>query len=158
MTFDDLYGHIKTENALYFPGALLNKLKHVMKRKDELSVQDDCLMWGGREVVPLKLQRKVMEALHSSYPGIFRMKSLARQHVWWPGIDAALEKKVKECNTCQATRHTLPVALLHPWEWPKQPWQRVHADYAGPFLGKMFLILFDAYSKWVDIHVVSRTC
>jgi len=85
------------------------------------------------------------------------MKSLARQHVWWPGIDAALEKKVKECNTCQATRHTPPVALLHPWEWPKQPWQRVHADYAGPFLGKMFLILVDAYSKWVDIHVVNSS-
>jgi len=30
----------------------------------------------------------------------------------------------------------------------------VHADYAGPFLGRMFLILVDAYSKWVDVHMV----
>jgi len=28
-------------------------------------------------------------------------------------------------------------------------------DYAGPFLGKMFLISIDAYSKWIDVQVVN---
>ena len=53
---------------------------------------------------------------------------------------------------CQETRHKLPSATLHPWDWPQKPWQRVHTDYAGPFLGRMFLILVDANTKWVDIH------
>ena len=30
---------------------------------------------------------------------------------------------------------------LHPWEWLGKPWSRMHADYAGPFQGKMFLVL-----------------
>ena len=37
-----------------------------------------------------------------------------------------------------------PKAPLHPWSWPERPWERVHADYAGPFLGHMFLLLVDA--------------
>ena len=31
----------------------------------------------------------------------------------------------------------------------------MHADYAGPFLGKMFLILIDAHTKWIDVHMTS---
>ena len=31
------------------------------------------------------------------------------------------------------------------------PWQRIHIDYAGPFLGQMFLIVVDAHSKWPEV-------
>ena len=70
-------------------------------------------------------------------------------------MDNDLEKKVKECFNCQSTRHRPPPAPLHPWEWPERPWSRLHADYAGPFLGKMFLIVVDAYSKWLEVIPVS---
>ena len=30
----------------------------------------------------------------------------------------------------------------------------VKEDYAEPFLGKMFLILADAYSQWIDVAVL----
>ena len=49
-------------------------------------------------------------------------------------------------------RKNPPEAPLHPWEWPSRPWERLHIDYAGPFLGKMFLIMVDAYSKWLEVH------
>ena len=39
------------------------------------------------------------------HAGISRIKYLARQHVWWPGIDLDLERKVKGCNICQTTHH-----------------------------------------------------
>ena len=48
-----------------------------------------------------------------------------------------------------------PEAVLHLLEWLKQPWTRLHADYAGPFLGKMFLIIIDAYSKWIEVHITN---
>lgn len=28
-------------------------------------------------------------------------------------------------------------------------------DHAGPFLGKLFLVVIDAHSKWMEVHVVS---
>ena len=70
-------------------------------------------------------------------------------------MDSDLEAKVRSCSTCQMYRNTPPKASLHPWEWPKQPWTRIQADYAGPFQGKMFLNIIGAYSKWMDIHITN---
>ena len=29
----------------------------------------------------------------------------------------------------------------------------MHADYTGPYLGHMVLILIDAHSKWMEVHM-----
>jgi len=50
-----------------------------------------------------------------------------------------------------------PVAPLHPWLWPSQPWQRIHIDYAGPVDGRMLLIIVDAHSKWPEVIPMSST-
>ena len=108
--------------------------------------QGDCARKG---------RNKVVSMLHQAHAGISRMKSLARCYVWWPGLDSDLESCVKTCDPCQANQKTLPAVLLHPWSWPNKPWQRVHIDYAGPFMGKMFLLVIDAYTKWLDVHITS---
>ena len=115
---DPLLSKVKRYIMLGWPltKKLPPELLPFLKRKDKLSIQDDCLMWGGRVVVPFKLQKKVTDELHAMHPGISRMKSLARQHVWWPGIDLDLEKMVKGCSVFQITHHNPPAALLHPWE------------------------------------------
>ena len=50
-----------------------------------------------------------------------------------------------------------PLTPLHPWQWPEKPWQRLHIDYAGPFMGSMFLIAVDAHSKWAEVIPASST-
>ena len=67
------------------------------------------------------------------------MKSLARSYVWWPAMDRELEEMVKKCDTCQLHNKSPRAAPVHPWKWPEKPWNRIHIDYAGPFIGKMFL-------------------
>ena len=124
------------------------------RRKAELSVQDGCILWGSRVVIPTAGRIKIMEELHESHPGIVRMKSLARSYVWWPGMDKDLETKVAICSDCQRIRKSPPPAMLHPWEWPTRPWARLHVDYAGPFMGKMFLVVVDAHSKWMNVVTV----
>ena len=50
----------------------------------------------------------------------------------------------------------LPAAApLHPWQWPTRPWSRLHIDYAGPLDGKMFLVVIDAHSKWIEVFPVT---
>ena len=44
---------------------------------------------------------------------------------------------------------------MYPWEWPKHPWDRIHIDFAGPFLGKMFLLVVDAQSRWMEVEIVN---
>ncbi|CAG2234442.1 unnamed protein product [Mytilus edulis] len=60
------------------------------------------------------------------------MKVLARGYVWWPNMDAEIEQTVRACHKCQVNRHAPPEAPMHPWEWPSNPWSRIHIDYAGP--------------------------
>lgn len=54
------------------------------------------------------------------------MKVLARMYVWWPGINADIEKSVHLCAECQEVQSSPPVAPLHPWKWPTQPWACLH--------------------------------
>ena len=50
-------------------------------RELELSIQNDCLLWGSRVIVPPKLRDRVLQELHKSHPGSSRMKSLAHQYI-----------------------------------------------------------------------------
>ena len=97
----------------------------------------------------------MLNILHDTHPGIVKIKSLARSYVWWPKMDTNSEEKVKCCATCQSHQKTPPCSSLHPCEWPGRPLSRVHVDYAGPSMGKMFLLIINAHSKWMDIHCVN---
>ena len=84
------------------------------------------------------------------------MKSLARAYVWWPKLDSDIENVARTCNICQQTSALPTKAPLHHWEWPAQPWSRLHLDFAGPFLGHMYLVTVDAYSKWLDVQLMKN--
>ena len=119
-------------------------------KRHELSLYEGCLLWGSRVVVPTVCREAVLTELHEGHPGISRMKSLARMYVWWPGISNDIASTVRHCLECQQQQPTPAVAPLHPWSWPTRPWARLHLDYAGPFQGKMILVLIDAHSKWIE--------
>ena len=132
-----------------------NVFQPYVRKKDELTVEDGCVLLGCRVVVPEKLREKVLEELHVGHVGICRMKMLSRSFVWWPNIDDDVEKVCKECESCAFHQNNPNQASVHPWETPSRPWERLHIDFAGPYLGKMFLLLTDAFSKWLEVFIVS---
>ena len=81
----------------------------------------------------------------------FANEDLSRSHVWWPGLDKNLEEMAAGYQACQSAKQAPAAAPLHPWIWPTEPWQRVHADFAGPIQGKMYFIAVDAHSKWPEV-------
>ncbi|XP_055932001.1 uncharacterized protein K02A2.6-like [Argiope bruennichi] len=120
-------------------------------RESEFSLQNGCIMYGHRVCIPEKYENQVLEELHVGHPGIVKMKALARSYCYWQGIDASIANFVQNCSACIATRNEPARINRHPWEWPNGPWQRIHVDYAGPFMGKMFFVVSDAYSKWIEV-------
>lgn len=153
-----LLSKVKTLTIQGWPSNMVDKdLKPFFQRRHELSLQQKCLLWGMRVVVPPALRHRMLDELHSSHPGIVRMKELARSYVWWPSIDDDIERTVKSCDECQRHRNNPCPAPIHPWVWPEAPWQRVHADFAGPFMNRMFLILVDAHSKWPEVWEMTST-
>ena len=119
-------------------------LKPFSNHSCELTIEEGCLMWGIKVIVP----SKVLSELHTDHPGICRMKALARSYVWWPTIDNDIETLVKACLPCLSVKSYPLKSPLNPWLWPSQPWSRIHIDFAGPLFGKTHLIIIDAHSKW----------
>ena len=127
-----------------------------LRRKNELSLQNGCILWGSRVIIPVKLRTILLQELHAGLTGSSRMKELARSYVWWPNLDTDLKNMTRSCPDCLAQRAPPPKAELHPWEWPTHPWHRLHVDYADPVSGRYFLIIVDGHSKWLDIYVTPR--
>ena len=130
--------HVSDELAPYF------------SRRLELATEDDILLWNERVVIPTALRSILLKDLHGEHFGMVRMKQLARRYMWWPGIDGDIESTAKSCVRCQEHAHR-PASKAGTWTWPVGPWKRLHIDFAGPFQGKMFLVVVDAYSKYLEV-------
>ena len=125
-------------------------------REGELSTHDGCLLWGSRVVIPSKIRQRVLSMLHDGHLGESHTKSFARMYVWWPGIDGDISDMVRHCSTCQQYRRQAPVTPLSPWMWPNKPWDRIHIDHCQ-LDGQLMLVIVDAYSKWIDVHLTSSS-
>ncbi|XP_026824407.1 uncharacterized protein K02A2.6-like [Ooceraea biroi] len=84
------------------------------------------------------------------------MKQLSRNFCWWPQIDKDIEAITKNCTACNLFSNNPSRKIKHHWEAASQPFERIHIDFAGPFLGYIFLILVDAYTKWPEVHIVKN--
>ena len=127
------------------------EMQALWSRRNELSVENNCITWGDRVVIPRKLRDYVLQTLHSTHVGIVGMKSLARSYVWWHKLDADIEEITRKCAACNKYGKSLPKLLDHPWTRPSGPFQRVHIDFCGPFKHSMWLVMQDAYSKWPEV-------
>ena len=135
------------------PGSNWNAFQ---SKATDLTLHDGILFMGVRAVIPKKLQQRILRMLHQGHPGITRMKMLARQSVYWHGIDRDIESMVKTCDACQKAAKMPIKNTLSPWPEPSQAWERIHIDFAGPMENSMFLVVVDAYSKWPEIIQMSE--
>ena len=85
------------------------------------------------------------------------MKSLCRIHVWFPGIDQKVEDIVHSCRHCQKVANEPSSSIVHPWNWPTGPMDRVHVDFFGEFYGKNYLLMVDSYSCWGEVDIIHNT-
>ena len=108
-----------------------------------------------RVTVPRTLQRHVLESLHETHPSVTHKKAVARSYPWWSRLEKDIEDQAKACLACQEQKSSLAMVFLHPWIWSKAPWKRVHVDFAGPFLNKMFLVVIDVCSNGSEVIPMS---
>lgn len=119
-------------------------------KKNELSVDQGCVLWGMRVIIPFKLRNALLKELHTSHPGMRRMKELARNYLWFPNLDKEIETLVSSCEACQMVKNEPVKSPTIPWKYPEMPMERVHIDYAE-YRGKHYLVFIDAFSKWPEV-------
>ena len=131
------------------------EMKPYWNRREDLSLEDGCLLWGRRVVIPVKLQGNLLDELHECHPGMCRMKTLARSFVWWPGIDQDIEDRVRFCERCVNAQNTPKSVPLLFWPWATEPWPRIHVDFAE-VKGQQFLVV-SCHSKWLEVFPMTTT-
>lgn len=110
-------------------------------RRNDLLVHKNCVLWDSQMVVPGLAREGVLSMLNDIHPGIVRIRALAWNYVWWPGIDMEIEAVVRSCQAMLQAK-----AALHPWESTTKKWSCLHIDFAGLFKGKTYDIVVD--SRW----------
>lgn len=119
--------------------------------RHDLSTMNGCIVWNLRTIIPTCYRDRLLRHLHESHPGMTRMKNNARQHIWWPSIDRDIEDLVRSCASCSIIAKQPTKAPLSPWPASTHPWERIHIDFMGKFFNYYFLVIVDAYSKWLEV-------
>ena len=114
------------------------------------------MAWGLRVIIPCKYRERIINDLHDQHPGIVRMKTLNRIHVWYPYIDKDIENCVKSCYECHKNKGNPVKTFIHPWSWPSKPFDRVHVDFFT-LHGQNYLLLVDSHSKWLEVGRMTST-
>ena len=142
---------------LGWPEAGTEDLKPYHTRRNELSCEQNCILWGSRVVIPQVFRGKMLKELHWEHPGVCAMKAIARTCIWWPKMDEEIDREVKLCSVCQNVRSSPPNAPLIPWKWATRPFQRIHIDFCQKG-SDFFLVVIDIHSKWIEVqHMTSIT-
>lgn len=117
----------------------------------ELSLQQGCLLWGSRVVIPESLRSRVLWLLHAGYAGVEKTKMVALSRV----PDQAIAHMVQSCYVCQEHQQASHHVEITAWPFPQRPWSCLHTDFGGPSEGHYFPMVVDAFSKWVEAPPVT---
>lgn len=132
------------------------ELEPYKNRAKELSCENGILMWGYRVIIPTKFRSQLLREIHGAHMGVVKMKMLARQYFWWPKLDADIETFVKNCESCLVNSDTPRKTQLIKFNEGKHAFDRIHLDFLGPINNMFFLIITDAYSKWIEIYKMKK--
>lgn len=86
------------------------------------------LLRGDCIVIPTSLREKVLITAHEGHPGIVMMKGHLRSNVWWPKMDQAVERFIKNYRGCVLVAAPEAPEPMHPSHLPSAPWQTLALD------------------------------
>ncbi|KAG0710423.1 hypothetical protein GWK47_022830 [Chionoecetes opilio] len=134
-------------------------LRQYFKMRRHLSCQGNIVLYTCDEkhprlVIPAALRRAVLANLHAGHQGRDSMLRRARQSVYWPGIDAEVEQKRRQCAVCDTHAPSSPAETLLPTPPPQYPFQQVVADLFQ-LDGHTYIAVADRLSGWLEVEHLS---
>ena len=152
-TFDHIVGKIFSKSliaSLTSKDAVLKEVRHCILTNNEshvkalnpyihsywrdLHVRFGCVCVGEKVAIPNVLREAMIEDIHPSHPGTWRMTSMA-MHCWWPYMNRELIGKATECKPCTAIGKNLisvfPAQQFIPHIPCVEPNQALQIDFGG---------------------------
>ena len=81
------------------------------------------------------------------------MSGRAVESVWWPGLQADIERTRRECRSCDVSAPSQPSAPPTPLPSPAFPFEQICADYFN-YGGSKYLVIVDRFSNWLSVQQV----
>ena len=120
----------------------------------ELSIKGGLLMRGMRIVIPMVLQKEILDRLHMGLQGITKCRQRARQSVWWLHISTQIEGMVRRCSTCCMEQKPRAEPMI-PSLFPEGPWHKVGMDLFY-WDQATYLLIIDYYSHFIEVSRLSN--
>ena len=96
--------------------------------QEEISKVDRILFKGERVIIPESMRKEMLQLMHESHMGMVHCKQLARDIMYWPGMNTQIEDIVSKCHICQTHRNQQPKEAMKSSEIPTAPWSILAAD------------------------------
>ena len=130
-------------------------LREYFNFRDYLSTTDGVILYKDRIVIPPRLRKEVLLALHSAHQGIASMTARSNISVFWPGITAQIANLRERCLECNRIAPSQPNAPPTALVEPEYPFQCICADFFS-YKGIHYLIIVDRYSNWPIVRRTNR--
>ena len=124
--------------------------------RDMLSVTDGIVYKGMRIVIPPSLRNHMLKLIHESHLGIVKCKHRAREVMYWPAMNTAIEEEVRNCSKCAMYPNKQSREPLKPTSPPKIPYGEVGCDLFD-FEQKKYLMIVDYHSRYFDAIELKST-
>jgi hypothetical protein len=92
----------------------------------------------------------MLRKLHESHLGIEKTKQLARDFMYWPGLNGQISDMISKCGICLEHRNSKQKEPMIPSDIPELPWHTVGTDLFH-WNGSDYLIVVDYYSRYFEI-------
>ncbi|XP_046846780.1 uncharacterized protein K02A2.6-like [Xenia sp. Carnegie-2017] len=147
---------IRKDKTMQLLILILTELKPYYPYREELTTDDGLIYKSHNILIPPTLQADTLQKLHQSHQGTEKTKRLARESIFWPGMNAQIEELVSNCSTCQYYANANQREPLHPHDISSRPWQKIGSDLFD-WNGKPHRIVVDYYSRYPKVAELQDT-
>lgn len=96
--------------------------------RDQLSEADGILLKGEKLIIPQILRGSMLDRIHMGHMGVTKCSQQAREVMFWPGMNKAIEQMVLRCTICQEHLDSNPKEPMIPGPAPERPWEIIATD------------------------------
>ncbi|XP_042143904.1 uncharacterized protein K02A2.6-like [Ixodes scapularis] len=124
--------------------------------REEIHEEDGLVLRSNKIIIPTAIRSKILNLLHTAHAGKDRMKRRTREILFWPGINADIDREHDKCSKCEKYKSRNAKMPLLSHALPTLPWQLVGTDFFT-HEGKDYIILVDFYSFYFEVEEMKST-
>ena len=118
--------------------------------REELTVYEGILFKGEKVMIPKSMRDGILKLIHSSHQGIVRSKQLARDVLFWSGMNKQIEEMISKCSICQSMRNAQQKEPMISTDVPTLPFELVSTDLFE-VEGNHYLATVDHFSGFIEV-------